>query len=71
MLTSAPSESSHSHLRRSDAVDFMWAMGTAERFSTQCPLQSRLPTVRRAARGLFCGQLLPRVLDPLAKAAVA
>jgi hypothetical protein len=71
MLTSAPIESRHSHLHACHTVDFMWAMGTTQRFHTHCPLQSRLPTVAFATRGLFCGQLLTRVLNPLAEAAIA
>src|SRR6476661_191336 len=49
-------------------VDTVWGMGT---FTPLCPRSSRVPTTQPHARGLFCAQLLARVLHTLAERAIA
>src|SRR5207249_138080 len=64
-------ESAHSHLDSFSVVDTLCAMGTQPVHLLHCPLLSRKPTATKLARGLFCGQLLARMLDPLAKPPIA
>src|SRR6476469_4832313 len=71
MLSAATTIRLHSHLRPRDTVDSMWAMGTEPHsiipLSTAFQSSHSLP----GSRGLFCAQLLTRVLHPLAEAAIA
>jgi hypothetical protein len=71
MLNVAPSEFGEAHLPVPTAVDTVCAMGTC---AVTLPLLST--TIKNShmlqrARGLFCAQLLTRVLDAFAEAAVA
>jgi hypothetical protein len=70
MLSGAPTESAHTHLRARTSVDTVCAMGTM-------PHEQRLPSTTiktshtsRITRGLFCAQLLARMLDSLAEPAI-
>src|SRR5215207_5460376 len=49
-------------------VDTLLAVGT---FHPTSPPSSRVPTTQGRARGLFCAQLLARVIDALAEGAIA
>ncbi|MEA2725090.1 MAG: hypothetical protein QOH59_2861 [Gemmatimonadales bacterium] len=63
--------SAHPHLRPLGTVDSVCTMGTVPLYSTTISTtiqNSHSPTL---ARGLFCAQLLARMLYPLAKAAIA
>src|SRR5262245_6929107 len=51
-------------LRSRDRVETLCAVGMTAPGSSPA---SRVPTAPVCTRGLFCGQLLPRVLHPLAK----
>jgi len=64
-------QTGHSDLDPSDRVDTVWDMGTATRPFRLCPRLSRFAHTVLETRGLFCGQLLARVLHPLTKATVA
>ena len=71
MLNIAPSEFSEAGLPARTSVDSMWAMGTGA--FTLLPMSTAIKNshMRQRARGLFCAQLLTRVLYPLAKAPIA
>jgi hypothetical protein len=71
MLSGAPTESAHAHLRARTSVDTVCAMGTVPhellRLSTTIQSSHIIPS----ARGLFCAQLLASMLDPLAEPTIA
>src|SRR5215210_5522805 len=67
MLSGGFNDSAHAHLGPHFSVDIMCAMGTGGPQFHRCPPVSRLPTPIELMRGLFCAQLLTRMLDPLAK----
>ena len=71
MLSGATNQSAQLHLRPRRAVESMCAMGTGPAQSLGCPPLSRVPTAAALARGLFCAQLLTRMLHPLAKPSIA
>jgi hypothetical protein len=71
MLSGAPTESAHAHLRARTSVDTVCAMGTAP--LKMLPLSTAIQSshIPPLARGLLCAQLLARVLDSLAEPAIA
>jgi hypothetical protein len=71
MLSGGFKNSAHAHLGPFFSVDIMCAMGTGTHQFHRCPPVSRLPTPIDSVRGLFCAQLLTRMLDPLAEPAIA
>src|SRR5215203_5771396 len=59
-----------SHLRPSDAVESVWAMGTVPVHTSTISTTVQSSHNTQPARGLFCAQLLARVLDALAEATI-
>jgi hypothetical protein len=63
--------SARPHLRPLSTVDSVCTLGMALRLCASISTLSRVPTPVEKRRGLFCAQLLPSMLDPLTKAAIA
>jgi hypothetical protein len=71
MLSGAPTESAHAHLRARTSVDTVCAMGTIPHKLLLLSTTIQTSHIPPTTRGLFCAQLLTRMLDPLAKPAIA
>ena len=63
-------DSARSHLGPFGAVDTVCTMGTVPASAATISTTIQSSHSRWRARGLFCAQLLARVLDPLAKTAI-
>jgi hypothetical protein len=71
MLSGAPTESAHAHLRAPTSVDTVCAMGTTPHKMLLLSTTIHTSHIPSITRGLFCAQLLARVFDPLAEPAIA
>jgi hypothetical protein len=70
MWSAATSHFLRPHLHRFDPVDSVCAMGTLPRNTASISTTFQNSHRRRIARGLFCAQLLTRVLDSLTESTV-
>ena len=64
-------QSAHPHLRPLGPVDSVCTMGMKLGHAAMISTTIKNTHSRQIARGLFCAQLLARVLHPLAKPAIA
>jgi hypothetical protein len=70
MWSAAPSNFAHSHLGPLTSVDIVCAMGMLHDNTASISTTIQNSHTRWIARGLFCAQLLARMLHALTKSAV-
>ena len=70
MWSAATTRFERSHLPHFSPVDSVCTMGMLLPLRYRSPLLSRIPTQGEFARGLFCAQLLARMLHTLTESTV-